>query len=87
MRQVICAGTTHPNSLDTDKLRKVLHDADVRVSVTKIERVRFMSQDPMTAIDELNAMSDEAYNLLERVVTIREMKRLGLPLSLLPSKP
>jgi hypothetical protein len=74
MRQVICAGTTHPNTLDTDKLRKVSHDVDVRVSATKIERVRFLSTDPMTAIEEANAMTDEEYARLERVKTSRDLQ-------------
>jgi hypothetical protein len=70
MKRAYCAHTTNPNTPESDKLPKVLHDVTVKITVIDRayeEVVRIMSQAPDTAIREINDMSDADYLALERV--------------------
>jgi hypothetical protein len=63
----ISAGTSFPNTPESDTQLKVSHDVTVQLPDGTVETVRFMATDPMTAIDDIRSMSDERFKGLPRV--------------------
>lgn len=62
--RAISARTTYPNSPETDQQQRVWHTVLVDFGRVKINLLHY-SSDPMTAIQEVNAMTDEEVQELE----------------------
>jgi len=71
MNNVLCAHTSGPNTIETDKQPEVLHDVRVRAvngrgPGTSIITVQIMAKEPGHAIDKIKAMSEEEFATLPR---------------------
>lgn len=67
MRRVLSSGTSFSNTPETDQQAEVFCDVTVAIADGGTETVRFLSSDPMTAMDEVKTMSDARYATLMRV--------------------
>ena len=63
-----CAHTSHPNTKETDALPVVEHNVTVKLDNGKEEVVCIEASDPGDAISKVNAMDEQSYKLLRRVI-------------------
>ena len=61
------AGTSFPNTPESDLQPTVAHDVNMRLADGTTEVVRLHAADPGEAIDKIKSMSDQAYQALPRV--------------------
>jgi hypothetical protein len=63
----ISAGTSFPNTPESDKQQFVSHDVNVELTDGTLVTVRLSATDGGEAIDRIKRMSDETFSRLQRV--------------------
>lgn len=67
LRTALTAKTTSSNSAESDRVKEVLHDVEVRTASNVVETVRLLANDPLDTMERVRLMDSSQYNSLLRV--------------------